>query len=185
MLTYLTLLYIGILKLEWDYMISFSMSIFIVIITIASYVKPEIFNDIKPFSKSELKLEFLKYKNSPIDNSMSRELAEKLQQTMIANLLWRKNDLRLEDLSKKMELPKHYVSQVINEQFNMNFFEFVNKYRIDEAKKLIQQENQTTLIEIAYQVGFNNKVSFGKAFKNNTNLSPLEYKKKLTNKELT
>lgn len=179
MFTYILLSHLGILRLEWDYMISFSMSLFIACITIASYVKPQIFNDLKPFETSITTLEFLKYKNSPIDNVMSIELSEKLKNTMIINSLWRKNDLRLEDLAQKMELPKHYVSQVINEQFNMNFFEFINKYRIEEAKRLIQQENQTTLIEIAYQVGFNNKVSFGKAFKNNTNLSPLEYKKNL------
>lgn len=181
-LTYIILSTLGVLKLEWDYMISFAMSLFIVLITIASFVKPQIFNDIKPFFSKNDTAEVLKYKNSPINNSMSAELAIQLQKTMVANSLWRKNDLRLEDLAQKLELPKHYVSQVINEQFNMNFFEFVNKYRIEEAKILIEQDKTSTLIEIAYQVGFNNKVSFGKAFKNNTNLSPLEFKKSIKQK---
>lgn len=181
-LTYIILSSIGILKLEWDYMISFAMALFIVLITIASYVKPQIFNDIKPFFSKNDTAEVLKYKNSPINNSMSAELAIQLQKTMVANSLWRKNDLRLEDLAQKLELPKHYVSQVINEQFNMNFFEFVNKYRIEEAKILIEQDKTSTLIEIAYEVGFNNKVSFGKAFKNNTNLSPMEFKKSIKQK---
>ncbi len=181
-LTYIFLSKLGILKLEWDYMISFAMSLFIILITIVSYIKPQIFNDLKPFFSKKNADEVLKYKNSPIDNSMSAELAIQLQKTMVANSLWRKNDLRLEDLAQKLELPKHYVSQVINEQFNMNFFEFVNNYRIEEAKTLIEQDTKSTLIEIAYQVGFNNKVSFGKAFKNNTNLSPLEFKKSIKQK---
>ena len=181
-LAYIVLSSLRILKPEWDYMISFTMSLFIFLITIASYVKPQIFNDIEPFEAKNEKSDVLKYRNSPISHSMGVELALKLQETMLADCLWRKNDFRLEDLAQKVALPKHYVSQVINEQFHMNFFEFVNKYRIDEAKTLIEQNSASTLIEIAYQVGFNNKVSFGKAFKNNTGLSPLEFKNSIKQK---
>lgn len=175
-LSYSILSGLGVLKVEWDYLISLAMSLFIVLITVTSYIKPKIFNDAAPFFSKNDKSEVLKYKNSPINNTMSGELGKQLQEIMTTNSLWRKNDLRLEDLAQKMKLPKHYVSQVINEQFNMNFFEFVNQYRVEEAKILIKQDSSSTLIEIAYQVGFNNKVSFGKAFKNNTNLSPQEYK---------
>ncbi|MCF6133381.1 helix-turn-helix domain-containing protein [Flavobacterium wongokense] len=192
----------GILTLEWDYMIAFSMVVFILIITVVAFLKPYVFDDLMPKIR-EKKYEsdfstqsnaprdekatigsFTKYKNSPIDWKTSKELAEKLDRLMTENTLWRKNDLRLNDLAIKMELQKEYISQIINEQFKMNFFEFVNRYRIEEGKALIKNsDKEVTLIEIAYIVGFNNKVSFGKAFRAYVNMSPIEYKKSFKKSE--
>jgi AraC-like DNA-binding protein len=175
-LLYMVLMRIGILKPEWDYMISFAMVLFIVLITTASFLKPQVFNDKIPFLDTA---NAAKYKNSPIDKHSGKVLASQLHELVMARQLWRKNDLRLDDLSELMDLPKQYISQIINEQYDRNFFEFVNGYRIDEAQQLIEKVPNLTLIEIAYEVGFNNKVSFGKAFRNTTGKSPLEFKRTL------
>jgi len=193
-LTYMVLVRFRILKLEWDYMIALAMVLFIATITIVAFLKPYVFDDLLPQMAKKKQDEIIskpiespiltKYRNSPIDEKASKELAEKLDTLMIETAFWRKSDLRLNDLAIKMELPKEYISQIINEQFNRNFFEFVNRYRIEDAKTLINSsQKEVTLIEIAYQVGFNNKVSFGKAFKASVNMSPIEYKRSLQKSE--
>jgi AraC-like DNA-binding protein len=196
-LTYKILVVFGILTLEWDYMIAFSMVIFISFITGAAFLKPYVFEDHLPQVlnvKTEQKSSahenplatannvdhFTKYKNSPLDKKTGKELAQKLNLLMVENSLWRKNNLRLNDLAAMMQLPKEYISQIINEQFSMNFFEFINRYRIEDAIHLIKNSpDEVTLIEIAYQVGFNNKVSFGKAFRTHSDMSPLEFRRNL------
>jgi len=64
---------------------------------------------------------------------------------------------------------------LINEHFNMTFHQFVNSYRIKEAQELLKSEEERNIIDIAYEVGYNNKVSFNKAFKKNTDLTPSQY----------
>ena len=87
-------------------------------------------------------------------------------------------DLNLDKLSELTGTNKHCLSQAINEHLDMNFFEYLNSLRIEEAKQLLASEKDYTIIEIAYQVGYNNKVSFNKAFKNLTGFTPTEYRQR-------
>ena len=61
----------------------------------------------------------------------------------------------------------------------MGFHELINKYRIEEAKKILHNDEQKNLniIDIAYEVGYNNKVTFNKAFKKDTQLTPSQYQR--------
>ena len=61
----------------------------------------------------------------------------------------------------------------------MNFHELVNKYRINEAKHIFESDSQRNLniIDVAYEVGYNNKVTFNKAFKKDTQVTPSEYQR--------
>ena len=61
----------------------------------------------------------------------------------------------------------------------MNFYELMNKFRIDEAVYLIENDKQLNIIDIAYKVGFNNKVTFNKSFKKAFSVTPTEYIKSL------
>lgn len=65
----------------------------------------------------------------------------------------------------------------------MNFFEYINSLRITEAMELLKDKGKSrlTIIEVAYQVGFNNKVSFNAAFKKQTGVTPTEYRKQHLN----
>ncbi|GAA4277075.1 hypothetical protein GCM10022259_17990 [Aquimarina mytili] len=86
------------------------------------------------------------------------------------------NELRLDYLAKKLNLSRHHMSQVINEHFDLSFFDFINKYRIDEAKEKLSNTTGLSMSEILYTCGFNNRVSFYKAFKKFTKITPTEYK---------
>jgi AraC-like DNA-binding protein len=68
----------------------------------------------------------------------------------------------------------------------MNFFELINKFRIEEAINLLLEDENGNLniIDIAYEVGYNNKVTFNKAFKKNTSLTPTEFINSIKNNGL-
>jgi len=73
------------------------------------------------------------------------------------------------------------LSQIINENFNRNFYDLINEYRVKEVKKCLsnQKYNNFTLLGIAYECGFNSKASFNGVFKKFTGLTPSEFKKNL------
>ena len=89
----------------------------------------------------------------------------------------------MEYLANRLNTTRHNASQVINEHFKLSFHELVNKYRIQEAKHMLDNDTQRILniIDIAYEVGYNNKVTFNKAFKKDTQLTPSEYQKAYVN----
>ena len=143
-----------------------------------TYVQPEIF-------KGEVKLvdpiNLFKYKTSSLTPSFSKELRDSLLSLLNTEKVHRENNISLQLLSEKLGTSRHNTSQVINEHFNLNFFELINKYRIEDAVEVLnnKEDNNLTIIEVAYMVGFNNKVTFNKSFKKYLAQTPSEYIKSL------
>jgi AraC-like DNA-binding protein len=83
-------------------------------------------------------------------------------------------------LSGQLSVPVKVLSQVINESLGQNFFDFVNTYRVEEAKKLLTDARnpKITVLEVMYQAGFNSKSSFNTAFKKIALTTPSAYKKR-------
>jgi len=126
-------------------------------------------------SKSKLFEDKQKYENSPLNGNIKKEYLMKLEEAFAAEA-YIDPLLTLDKLSKCIRVPKNYLSQIINESFQMNFNELINKYRIEKAKKLIDESNgDEVIIEIAYKVGFNSKSTFNKAFKKYTGMTPSGY----------
>jgi AraC-like DNA-binding protein len=100
---------------------------------------------------------------------------------MINQRPWLDPDLTLEQLASQVKLRPKLLSQAINEGLGKNFFEFINQYRIEEAKRLLTDpaDKKITVLEVLYQVGFNSKSSFNTVFKKQTGLTPSEFKKKM------
>jgi len=94
---------------------------------------------------------------------------------------WLEPDLTLEQLATQLKLRPKQLSQAINDGLGQNFFEFINTYRIGEAKRLLTDppDKKITVLEVLYEVGFNSKSSFNTVFKKQTGLTPSEYKKKM------
>ena len=129
-----------------------------------SHEQPEIF---KGTVKLVDPIDLFKYKKSGLTPSFSEDLKEKLLYLMEEEKIYRVNTINLDSLAEKLDTTRHNTSQVINEHFGLNFFEFINKYRIDEASEILKnkQDSNMSIIEVAYEVGFNNKVTFNKSFK--------------------
>ncbi len=121
----------------------------------------------------------IKYKTSALDFDMSSVLKEELQKHMKIERPFLNSQLTLHELAKQLSISPNYLSQVINEQLQMNFFDFINEYRVVEAKSILSQESlkKTSIISTAYDSGFNSKSAFYAAFKKHVGTTPTEYKK--------
>lgn len=140
--------------------------------------------EIFDFSKSELNdlsaiKEGKKETQKRVSESRMIELNEKLQMLIDLEKVYLENDLSLPKLAKRMNASCNEVSFVINELHSDNFYNFINKYRVEEAKILLVSEkyNQLNILGIAYESGFNSKTTFNTTFKKHTGFSPTEFVK--------
>ncbi len=103
----------------------------------------------------------------------------KVQAGMEEEKLYLEHNLNIEEFSTRIDLPVRDVSGVINKHFGTNFFEFMNSYRVEEAKRLLRDESMSdlTILDILLQAGFNSKSAFHRFFKRLTGMSPSEYRK--------
>jgi len=126
---------------------------------------------------------FKKYKFFNLTPEKSYEVVKNLLFLMEKEKVYLDSSLSLPQLAKELKMPPYQLSQIINEQFEQNFFNFVNKFRIEESKrKLTNNLNKSENIsEIAFSVGFNSLSAFNSAFKKFTNCSPSEFKKQVQN----
>ena len=95
---------------------------------------------------------------------------------MTEEMLYRDEDLTLGQLSEELELSVHQLSQYLNEQLNKNFATYINEYRVDEAKRLLVETPDQSVLSIGYQGGFNSKSGFNRAFMKTTGKSPSAYR---------
>jgi ligand-binding sensor domain-containing protein/AraC-like DNA-binding protein len=121
-----------------------------------------------------------RYKTSALDNKRLKDLMNQLLDIMEQDKPYLDPDMSVAKLAKTLGTPKEHISQIINQRFYMNFNQFLNKYRVEEAKKrlLDPKESQFVVLKIAHDVGFNSKSTFNSAFKRFTGISPSEYQKK-------
>ena len=110
------------------------------------------------------------------------ELIAQITQYMEAEKPYLTPALTLEKLAIQMRIPARLLSNIINRHFNCNFFEFINSYRIDEAKCMLSNQNQSekTVLDIMLDVGFNSKATFNTLFKKKVGMTPSEYRKSVS-----
>jgi AraC-like DNA-binding protein len=170
--SYIFLVRFKLMNPKFDFFIDIVIVSFIAILAFFAFFQPEIFKG-KSFREV---IPFIKYKKTGLSDALAIELKNKLVQIMQEKKPYLNNELRLNDLASDLNLSRNHTSQIINQYFNLSFFDFVNKYRINDAKKLlIKSDNNSTITQIAYDVGFNNRASFYKAFKKFEGLNPTQY----------
>ncbi len=89
----------------------------------------------------------------------------------------------LEMLANQLEISKSHLSRTINKELNSSFSDYINKLRIEEAKKYLHdpQFSKYTLVAIGLEAGFNSKTTFNTTFKKFTGVTPSQFKKSLNN----
>ena len=130
------------------------------------------------FFKQAALNESSKYKGSVITPEVQESTLRKLEQVMRNEKPFLKTDFSLPDLAKKLNVSVHALSQMINDGLRKNFFELAAAYRVEEAKRLLRQQTNIKVEEIAEQVGYNSKSSFNTVFKKITGMTPSEYRSK-------
>src|SRR3989337_2565647 len=119
-----------------------------------------------------------KYSSSTINHVSSKRLLQQVKELFETKELYLDSTISLKVVAENLSTSPRELSQVINENAQMNFSEFVNHYRIAKAKSLLADPNylQEKIETIAYDCGFGNVTSFNLAFKAETKVTPSQYR---------
>ena len=118
-----------------------------------------------------------KYASKKIDNNEANVLIKSLDKVMKEKQFHRNTNVKLNDIAKELRISSHQLSQLLNDNLGKSFALFINEYRIKEAKKLLQENNQYTLEAIGFEAGFSSKSTFYATFKKIVGQTPSEFKK--------
>ena len=153
--------------------LNFVVLIFIVLIIFNGLKNPQL------FAAAETEEEKKKYKSSKLTESDSYKYLMQLEALMKSEKPYLNPSVSLSEIANELNIPQRHLSQIINEKLEKNFYDFVNNYRIDEAKNLLinPKHSKKTVLEILYDSGFNSKSVFNTTFKKLTGLTPTEFRK--------
>lgn len=186
---FIFLLLIVVLRAEFEglsafdyltkYLGAYCFSIFIIILGFLNILYPS--HGMEQTTNRAVSIE-KKYKNSGLTSDMLSSLTKELLKAMEEDELFLDHKLTLQTLSETLNTDRYSLSQVINQKFNKNFYEFINDYRINESVKIIEQnpKNIRLVRDLIYESGFNNKVSFYRAFKKRKRMTPAKYIKQFS-----
>lgn len=106
------------------------------------------------------------------------EHIQRIVRAMEADELYMDPDITIENLAKRVSLPERTVSRILNQHFGNNFFEYINRYRIEKAKKLLSQPEYQdwTILRVLSESGFTSKSTFNAIFKKQVGHTPSQYR---------
>jgi AraC-like DNA-binding protein len=118
-------------------------------------------------------------KTAQNDNRMEL-LVQRITALMEEEKLYQEAELTLQQVATKLQVPSYQVSQALNEGMKKNFYDLVNNYRVEDAKRLLLDEKSRnyTILSIGFEAGFNSKTTFNTVFKKFTGYTPTEFRDK-------
>jgi AraC-like DNA-binding protein len=117
------------------------------------------------------------YKNSTLTEETKQLIQQKILIYFETGNGYLNPDLNMNVLSEHLKIPKYQITEVLNTKIGMNFFQFVNHYRVEAVKKMLTDSNNKFSIEaIGYECGFSSKSSFYTVFKSMTGRTPVSYR---------
>ena len=118
------------------------------------------------------------FRKSPFTEERLAQLKSRLLVVMEQEKPYLDPDLNLPGLASLMQLSVHEMSHLVNEGFQENFAQFINRYRVEESKRLLHSEKYAhlSMVGIAFESGFNSKTAFNTAFKKLTGVSPSAFR---------
>lgn len=163
--------------------LTLSLSVFIIIIGYLGLKQKEIFVNFPDSGSEFVTEERAKYSGVAADEEETKHYVSNLRQYMDAEKPYLDPEISLPELSKRLGVSSHFLSRVINEQLGVNFFDFVNRYRVEEVKLRITDPkfNYLSILGIAFESGFNTKSTFNRVFKKITGLTPKEFREQSEN----
>lgn len=121
------------------------------------------------------------YKNSTLSEDTKQHIRQKIMVYFEEGKAYLNPELNMNLLSEHLKIPKHQLTEVLNTTIGMNFFQFVNNYRVEAVKKMLTDPGNKYSIEaIGYECGFSSKSSFYTVFKSITGKTPVSYRTMIT-----
>jgi AraC-like DNA-binding protein len=123
--------------------------------------------------------ETCKYAKSGLTNGQLLEYKQRLDNAMRSRQLFLRPDMTLPILAQAVDCSVNQLSQVINAGFGMSFFDYINRFRIQFARDLLERPDSQgdAILNIAFMVGFNSNSAFYSAFKKYVNQTPAQYRR--------
>jgi AraC-like DNA-binding protein len=106
-------------------------------------------------------------------------IRNRLGELMDDEKLYRDMELNLQTLADRLSITPHQLSQFLNDQVNSNFRNYINGFRVKEARRLLEHNSDMSVSAICYEVGFNSKSTFNMVFKEATGKTPREFREEL------
>jgi AraC-like DNA-binding protein len=135
-------------------------------------VQPEIFSQQNEGNAIE------KYSHSTLSPKDAEIHLQTLNKYMKKEKPYLDSELTIKQLAQQLSISYLHLSQIINERLNKNFYNFINQYRVEEAKKKLlelKDNPHKTILDVAFDSGFNSKSSFNLVFKQSVKLTPSQY----------
>ncbi len=159
----------------------FISGLFIQVAGLISITRPTLFSERLGLSESSLipEKENDKYERSTMSTIDCQNLRSTFETLMETEKPYLDCELRMPTVAAKLNTTTHHLSQMLNQEIGNNFLKVINHYRVKEVMKLINENTSTkvTVLELAYEAGFNNKNSFNRSFKDVTGMTPTAYKR--------
>jgi len=119
----------------------------------------------------------IRYKNTQLRGLDADELIDRLEYLMREEKIYKDMELSLISLSSQLMVTPHQLSEILNDRLGVNFRTYLNDRRILEAERLLAQLSEDSILEIAFEVGFNSKTSFNARFLEKTGQTPSDYRR--------
>ncbi len=140
-------------------------------------------NEVKDAEPGLIECSGEKYAKTRLSDETRDAYLETINDLLDREQLYLDPEITLSAFSDRVGIPAHHVSQVINVKMSHNFFSLMNSRRVEYAKDLLLSESAEfapkTVLDIAYESGFNSKTTFNTVFKELTGCTPSEYKRKM------
>jgi AraC-like DNA-binding protein len=144
-------------------------------------IRPEVVDPLRVVQSLRKTNEFLsstivKYEKSGLTRELALRDLERLKHIMRVEKPYLDSELSLPDLSMQLRIPRNRLSQILNEYIGASFNDFINSYRVEEAKRiLLANDGSGNILRIAFDAGFNSKTTFYTIFRKATGMTPSEY----------
>jgi AraC-like DNA-binding protein len=160
-------------EIQANLLIYITLSVFLYTLAFKSYKQPEMISD------PEVEGENKSYKKSGLSNEKAGEILNKIVDYMNTEKPYLDTELNLSKFADRLKISTHNLSEVINTRLNKNFYDFINSYRVNEVKRLIEKDKNSvySILSHGYKAGFTSKSAFYSYLKKNTGFTPAQYRK--------
>lgn len=135
------------------------------------------FQEKTPKEDEEVEEERKKYEKSGLREDMIPEYLSKIRNYMESEKPYKDSEFSIDLLSENTDIPRFYITQILSETLETNFYNFVNEHRIKDIISALENisEERPNFLRLALEYGFNSKSTFNTSFKKVTGKTPTQY----------